>query len=50
MRGDIQTSGVDYFKTYTPVVQCSTIRLVPTMILSNNFHTEQVDFTNTFSQ
>ena len=40
VHGYLQTSGVDYFKTYAPLVQCSTIRLSLTIILSNNCHTK----------
>ena len=50
MRGDLQTEEVDFFETYAPVVQWSTVRLVLTMILSNGWHTKQVDYTNAFAQ
>ena len=50
MRSYIQISGVEYFETYAPVVKYSTICLALTMILSNNFHTNQVDYTNAFAQ
>ena len=33
VREDLQTDGVDYFETYAPVVQWSTIRLLLTLIL-----------------
>ena len=49
-RGDQQTEGVDYFETYAPVVQWSTVRMVLTMILSNGWVTKQVDYTNAFAQ
>ena len=35
--------------SYTPVVQWSTVRLLLTMILSKNWVTKQVDYTNTFA-
>ena len=41
---------MDYFETYAPVVQWSTIRLVLTMILANGWVTRQVDYTNDFTQ
>jgi hypothetical protein len=50
VRGDMQKEGIDYFETYAPVVQWSTIRLVLTMILSNEWSTKQVDYTNAFAQ
>ena len=48
--GDIQTSGVNYFETYTNVVPWSTINLLLPIILFNSWHTKQVDYTNTFYQ
>ena len=50
VRGDQQTEGVDYFETYAPVVQWSTVRLLLTMILANDWTTRQVDYTNAFAQ
>ena len=50
VRGDLQKEGVDYFETYAPVVQWSTVRLLLTMILSNEWTTKQVDYTNAFAQ
>ena len=50
VRGDLQKEGVDYFETYAPVVQWSTVRLLLTMILSNDWTTKQVDYTNAFAQ
>ena len=50
VRGDLQTEGVDFFETYAPVVQWSTVRLALTMILSNGWKTKQVDYTNAFAQ
>lgn len=49
-RGDQQTEGVDYFETFAPVVQWSTIRLLLTSTLANNWSTGQVDYTNAFAQ
>ena len=40
VRGDLQTEGVDYFETYALVVQWSTIRLLLTLILSNDWATK----------
>ena len=50
VRGDMQTHGVDYFETYAPVVQWSTVRLLLTLTLSENWSTRQVDYTNAFAQ
>ena len=50
VRGDLQTEGVDYFETYAPVVQWSTVRLLLTMVLSKDWVTKQVDYTNAFAQ
>jgi Reverse transcriptase (RNA-dependent DNA polymerase). len=49
-RGDMQTAGVDYFDTYAPVVQWSTIRIVLTLALKHGWSTRQVDYTNAFAQ
>ena len=50
VRGDMQTEGVDYFETYSPVVQWSTTRLLLSLVLQNQWHTKQVDYTNAFAQ
>lgn len=49
-RGDMQTEGVDYFDTYAPVIQWSTVRLVLTLTLKHGWSTRQVDYTNAFAQ
>lgn len=46
----MQTEGVDYFDTYAPVVQWSTIRLILTLTLKHEWSTRQVDYTNAFAQ
>ena len=50
VRGDKQKAGVDYFETYAPVVQWSTVRLLLTLTLSKGWSTRQVDYTNAFAQ
>ena len=50
VRGDLQTAGVDYFETYAPVVQWSTVRLILCHTLINGWTTKQVDYTNAFAQ
>lgn len=49
-RGDLQQEGVDYFETYAPVVQWSTIRLLLSTVLTEGWATRQVDYTNAFAQ
>ena len=49
-RGDLQKEGVDYFETYAPVVQWSTIRLLLNLVLTEGWCTRQVDYTNAFAQ
>ena len=49
-RGDMQTEGVDFFETYAPVVQWSTIRLLLSTVLTEGWTTCQVDYTNAFAQ
>lgn len=49
-RGDLQTEGVDFFETYAPVVQWSTIRLLLSTVLTEGWTTRQVDYTNAFVQ
>ena len=39
-RGDIQTEEVEYFETYSPVVQWSTIRTLFTLILVSGWDTK----------
>ena len=46
----MQTEGVDFFETYAPVVQWSTIRLLLSTVLTEGWTTRQVDYTNAFAQ
>ena len=50
VRGDLQQEDMDYFETYTPVIQWSTVRRLLTLILSNDWTTKIVDYTNVFVQ
>ena len=50
VRGDLQVAGSDYFETYAPVVQMSTVRLMLTLAVRNDFVTKQVDYSNAFVQ
>ena len=49
-RGDLQKEGIDYFETYAPVVSWSTIRLLLSTVLQEEWTTRQVDYTNAFAQ
>ena len=46
----MQKEGVDYFETYALVVQWSTIRLLLTLTLANDWTARQVYYTNAFAQ
>jgi len=50
VRGDQQEYGVNYFETFAPVVQWSTIRLLLILILTNQWTTRVIDYTNAFPQ
>ena len=50
VRGDIQKESVDYFDTYSPVVQWTTVRLLLIASIVLNLETKQVDFTLAFVQ
>ena len=50
VRGDMQQEGIDFFETYAPVVQWSTIRLLFSIVLDESWVTRQVDYTNAFAQ
>jgi hypothetical protein len=43
VRGDLQKEGVDFFETYAPVCQWSTVRMILTMVLQNGWATKQLD-------
>ena len=50
VRGGQQEYGVNYFETFAPVVQWSTIRLLLIQILTTQWKTRVIDYTNTFPQ
>ena len=50
VRGDQQEEGVDYFDTYTPVVQWGTVRFLLILAVYLGIATKQVDYTNAFVQ
>jgi hypothetical protein len=47
-RGERQTEGVDYFKTWAPVVQWSTVRIVMILAIKLNLISIQCDITAAF--
>ncbi len=47
-RGDKQLEGIDYFETWAPVVQWSTIRIVLIMALKLSYRSAQCDITAAF--
>jgi hypothetical protein len=47
---DIQTMGIDFFETYAPVVQWSTVHLLLSTVLTENWTPCQVDYTKAFAQ
>jgi len=50
VRGDKQVEGVDYFETYAPVVQWSTVRCLLIMSIVLDLKTQQIDYSNAFCQ
>jgi Reverse transcriptase (RNA-dependent DNA polymerase) len=48
--GDSQIAEIDFFETYAPVVQWSTIRILLSTVLTEGWHTQQVDYTTAFAQ
>lgn len=50
VRGDMEIKGVDYFESYSPVVQWSTVRLLLIMSIVHGMYTRQVDYVNAFAQ
>ena len=50
VRGDQQIEGVDFFESYAPVVQWSTVRVILILVLKFGLATRQVDFNNAFAQ
>ena len=43
-----QTPGVYYFETFIPVVKASTIRVVLTLVVTNNWDIQLLDVNNAF--
>ena len=50
VRGDQQDENVDYFESYSPVVQWSSVRLMLVLSIVHGLETRQVDYVNAFAQ
>ena len=50
VRGDKQEAGLDYFKTYAPVVSWTTIKMMTTLSIVMGLKTKEMDYTNAFAQ
>ena len=50
VRSDQQIEGVDYFNTFAPDAQWSTVRLLLLLSLTLNLATKQVDYVSAFCQ
>ena len=50
VHGGMQTKGVDYWHTYAPVVNWSTVRLVLLLTELAGWHSRQIDYILAFSQ
>ena len=48
VRGDMQIEGVDYFDTFAPVVQWTTVRSLLIIAMQLKLKTAQVDYTAAF--
>ena len=46
--GDRQIEGVDFFKTFAPIVQWATVRLLLILSIHLNLATMQIDYTSAF--
>ena len=47
-KGFLQTEGVNYQETFSPVVKVATIRIVLSLVVINNWKLRQVDINNAF--
>ena len=49
-RGNVQTKRINYFEIYVPGLRKIIVRLILVTILSNDWYTEQIDYTKIFAQ
>ncbi|KAK9217646.1 hypothetical protein WN943_006274 [Citrus x changshan-huyou] len=47
-KGFLQTPGVDFKETFSPIVKAATIRIVLTVVVNNDWKLRQVDINNAF--
>ena len=47
-KGFQQTPGVDFFETFSPVIKPCTIRVIFTLVVTNNWDIQQIDINNAF--
>ena len=47
-KGFQQIEGVDYFKTFSPVIKSCTVRFVLSLVIMNKWMIRQVDVNNAF--
>ena len=50
MGGDKQVQGVNFFKSYAPVVQWTTIHLILILVIILDWVTVQIDHTNAYAE
>jgi hypothetical protein len=50
VHGGQQQYGINYFETYSPVVTWFSLRTLLTLALLNNWHTQQIDFVQAYTQ
>ena len=48
VKGYSQTTGLDYFETFSPMVKPTTIWIVFPLAMSKNWHVKQLDMRNAF--
>ena len=48
--GDMQQWGVNYWETYSPVVNWMSFRAIITLIILRELHTKSVDFVMAYNQ
>lgn len=49
-KGYTQTARIDYLETFNPVVKLTTVRILLSIVVANDWHIEQLDVNTTFLQ